>query len=216
VHGRERRLARPLLPEVDQEAGRGFEESGGPTNPEKLLTLESIPGFTLSVMPATRAGYRSGELAAKAGVSADTLRHYERRGLIAAVERLPNGYRSYRVEALDRVLLIQRALSVGFSLDELARLLRARERGHPPCREVRALAARKLEEVEQQLQSLTDFRAALQTTLRDWDARLDRRRGEEPARLLDSLVAGRRKDIPLSSPLTGVRFDRRKGRQEKR
>ena len=167
-------------------------------------------------MPANRAAYRSGELAAKTGVSADTLRHYERRGLIASVERLPNGYRSYPPEALDRVLLIQRALSVGFSLDELSKLLRARDRGEPPCLEVRALAARKLEEVERQLQSLSDFRAALQATLRDWDARLDRRRGEEPARLLDALVAGREKEAPVSSPLRGLRFDRRTRRKEKR
>jgi DNA-binding transcriptional MerR regulator len=183
---------------------------------EKLLTLESIPGFTLSPMSANRAGYRSGELAAKAGVSADTLRHYERRGLITAVERLPNGYRSYPPETLDRVNLIQRALSVGFGLDELGRLLRARDRGHPPCREVRALAARKLEEVERQLESLASFRVALETTLRDWDTRLQRRRGSEPARLLDSLVAGRRNDPPAPSPLRGTRFDRRGRRKENR
>ena len=165
-------------------------------------------------MRASERGYRSGELAAKAGVSADTLRHYERRGLIAAVERLPNGYRSYPPEALDRVLLIQRALSVGFSLDELARLLRARDRGHPPCREVRALAARKLEDVDRQLESLASFRAMLERTLRDWDARLERRRGEEPARLLESLVTGREKESPRLSPLRGIRFDRRARRKE--
>jgi DNA-binding transcriptional MerR regulator len=180
------------------------------------LTLESIRGFTLSVMPAIRAGYRSGELAAKAGVSADTLRHYERRGLIAAVERLPNGYRSYPPEALDRVLVIQRALSVGFSLDELARLLKARDRGQPPCREVRALAARKLAEVDRQLESLASFRAALDTTLRDWDARLEARRGEEPARLLDALVTRHDGQTPMSSPLRGIRFDRHSRRKEKR
>jgi DNA-binding transcriptional MerR regulator len=165
-------------------------------------------------MRAVEGGYRSGELAAKAGVSADTLRHYERRGLLAAAKRLPNGYRLYAPEALDRILLIQHALSVGFSLDELARLLRARDQGHPPCREVRALAARKLEEV--QLQSLSDFRAALQATLRDWDARLEKRRGEEPARLLDSLVAGRGDDSRGSSPLRAIRFDRRTRRKENR
>jgi len=166
-------------------------------------------------MPANRAGYRSGELALKPGVSADTLRHYERRGLLVAVERLPNGYRSYPVEALDRVLLIQRALSAGFSLDELAKLLRARDRGNPPCREVRALAARKLEEVERQIESLENFRTALRSTLRDWDARLERRRGGAPARLLETLVTGPGKGAPLSSPLSGVRFDRRKRQKEK-
>ena len=149
-------------------------------------------------------------------MSADTLRHYERRGLLATARRLPNGYRSYPPEALGRVLLIQRALGVGFSLDELAKLLRARDRGQPPCREVRALAARKLEEVEEQLQSLASFRSTLRTTLRDWDARLQKRRGDEPARLLDALVAGREKETPVSSPMRGIRFDRRSRRKEKR
>ena len=167
-------------------------------------------------MPSLEAGYRSGQLAAKAGVSADTLRHYERRGLLAPAGRLPNGYRLYPPEALDRVLLIQRALGVGFSLDELAKVLRARDRGQPPCREVRALAARKLEEVEQQLESLASFRDTLEVTLRDWDARLEKRRGEEPARLLDSLVAGREDEMTSPSPLRGIRFDRRTRRKEKR
>ena len=167
-------------------------------------------------MRATEGVYRSGQLAAKAGVSADTLRHYERRGLLAAARRLPNGYRVYPPEALDRVLLIQHALSVGFNLNELARVLRARDRGQSPCREVRALAARKLEDVEQQLESLASFRATLQATLRDWDARLEKRRGEEPARLLDALVAGREGERPTPSPLRGIRFDRRARRKENR
>ena len=167
-------------------------------------------------MRALEGGYRSGQLAAKAGVSTDTLRHYERRGLLAAAKRLPNGYRLYPAEALDRVLLIQRALSVGFGLDELAKVLRARDRGQPPCREVRALAARKLEDVEQQLKSLASFRSTLQATLRDWDARLEKRRGEEPARLLDALVAGREDERPTPSPLRGIQFDRRTRRKEKR
>ena len=167
-------------------------------------------------MRALEGGYRSGELAAKAGVSADTLRHYERRGLLAAARRLPNGYRLYSPESLDRVLLIQRALSFGFTLEELARLLRSRDRGQPPCREVRALAARKLEDVEKQLESLASFRATLQATLRYWDARLEKRRGCEPARLLDALVAGREGDRPTPSPLRGIQFDRRTRRKEKR
>lgn len=165
-------------------------------------------------MAALEAGYRSGQLAARAGVSADTLRHYERRGLLAPGRRLANGYRSYPPEALDRVHLIQRALSVGFSLDELAKLLRARDRGQPPCREVRVLAARKLEEVDRQLETLARFRATLEATLRDWDARLEKRRGNEPAGLLESLAGGRQKEPPASSPLRGVRFDRRKRRKE--
>lgn len=167
-------------------------------------------------MRALEAGYRSGELAAKAGVSADTLRHYERRGLVDPPRRLPNGYRSYPPETLSRVLLIQRALDVGFSLDELARLLRARDRGRAPCREVRAMAARKLEEVDRQLDALASFRATLQATLRDWDARLETRRGDEPARLLDALASVPEEQTRTAPPMRGNRFDRRARRKERR
>jgi DNA-binding transcriptional MerR regulator len=61
---------------------------------------------------------RSGELAQLAGVSPDTLRHYERKGLLAAPHRSPNGYREYPASALDRVRLIRRALAVGFTLSD--------------------------------------------------------------------------------------------------
>jgi DNA-binding transcriptional MerR regulator len=93
-------------------------------------------------------GYSSGELARLAGVSSDTLRHYERKGVLPLARRLNNGYRKYPADSIDRVRLIRRALAVGFTLDELAQFLRARDRGLAPCREVRALATEKLTEVE--------------------------------------------------------------------
>ena len=164
-------------------------------------------------MSETRSdpGHRSGEIARKAGVSADTLRHYERKGLLEKPRRLANGYRMYPPDALDRVLLIQRALSVGFTLDELARLLRERDRGRPPCREVRVIAERKLREVEQQLENLARFRETLDQMLRDWDVRLANTDGEEPARLLESLAS---KPEVRGSPLRALAFDRRGKRKE--
>lgn len=144
-------------------------------------------------------------------MSADTLRHYERKGLLAKPRRLSNGYRMYPPEALDRVLLIQRALSVGFTLDELARLLRARDRGRPPCREVRVIAERKLREVEQQLENLARFRETLDQMLRDWDVRLANTDGEAPAWLLESLAS---KPEVRGSPLRALAFDRRGKRKE--
>jgi len=156
-------------------------------------------------------GHRSGEIAQRAGVSADTLRHYERKGLLAKPRRLENGYRMYPPEALDRVRLIQRALSVGFTLDELARLLSARDRGRPPCREVRVIAVRKLREVEQQLEDLARFRETLELMLRDWDVRLANMDGEAPARLLESLAS---KPQVRGSPLRAIAFDRRGKRKE--
>ena len=138
--------------------------------------------------PAKKGFLRAGALARASGVSTDTLRHYERKGVLAAPRRSANGYREYPAEALARVLLVRRALSVGFTLDELARLLRARESGRAPCREVRALAARKLAGVEESLRELAAVREELRAALADWDSRLAKTKEGGRARLLESLA----------------------------
>lgn len=134
-----------------------------------------------------KAFLSAGELARAAGVSTDTLRHYERRRVLPKPRRAPNGYRQYPPEALDRVLLVRRAMAFGFTLDELARLLRVRDGGGAPCKEVRALAAAKLSEVEERLAQLVELRGGLRATLEDWDRRLKKRPDGERAGLLDSL-----------------------------
>ena len=65
--------------------------------------------------------------------------------------RTPAGYRRYPADAVARVALIQRALAVGFSLDELARVLKQRDKGGAPCREVYRLVTEKLGEVDRQV-----------------------------------------------------------------
>jgi len=129
----------------------------------------------------------SGELADLAGVSRDTLRHYERKGVLPRPLRGHNSYRQYPPEALQRVQLVRRALSVGFTLDELAKVLKVRDAGGAPCEEVRRLAAQKLLNVQDQLRELTQLRDDLQKTLRDWDTRLARRARGKQANLLESL-----------------------------
>ena len=66
-------------------------------------------------MSSEKSFYRSGELAELAGVSTDTLRHYERKGVLARPLRTANDYRQYPATALQRVRLVRRALSVGFT-----------------------------------------------------------------------------------------------------
>ena len=129
----------------------------------------------------------SGELADLAGVSRDTLRHYERKGVLPRPLRSHNAYRQYPPEALQRVQLVRRALSVGFTLDELAQVLKVRDAGGAPCEEVRKLAAQKLINVQDQLRELTQIRDELQETLSDWDARLARQGRGKRANLLESL-----------------------------
>jgi len=130
---------------------------------------------------------RSGELAQLSGVSTDTLRHYERIGVLAKAPRTKSGYRQYPPSALDRVRLVRRAISVGFTLEELARVLRIRDKGGAPCRQVRDLALSKLEEVAHRLEELVLVRDHLQMLLKDWDDRLARTAPGQRAGLLDSL-----------------------------
>jgi DNA-binding transcriptional MerR regulator len=114
----------------------------------------------------------AGELARTCGVSTDTLRHYERVGVLARPPRTHAGYRRYPLEAVARVRLVRRALGAGFTLAELSRILRTRDQGGAPCREVRTLAAEKLEQLDRQVADLAALRDRLRDLLHDWDDRL--------------------------------------------
>jgi len=130
---------------------------------------------------------QSGELSRLAGISSDTLRHYERLGVLPRPPRTNGGYRDYPASALNRVRLIQSALKVGFSLPELASILKMRDRGEIPCERVRAVAGHKLEEVKQQIRDLLSMRDQLERIVKDWDVRLAKTTKGKPARLLESL-----------------------------
>lgn len=141
----------------------------------------------LQPVPTATKLLRIGELARQVGLSVDTLRHYERLGLLVAPRRTAGGFREFEPDAVRRVRTIQAALDLGFSLREIAVLLRQRAAGRPPCRKARALAVRKLDELDRQLAQLGALRGALAEIIRDWDAQLARTRDGTPAYLLDSL-----------------------------
>ena len=128
----------------------------------------------------------SGELARICGVSPDTIRHYERVGVLPAAVRGANGYRRFPRSAVARVQLIRRALAIGFSLGEVARILRQRDGGAPPCRNVRALAGEKLAALDRRIAEMTAMREELAAMLEEWDARLAGTPDGEEARLLES------------------------------
>jgi DNA-binding transcriptional MerR regulator len=133
-------------------------------------------------------GLTVGQVAARAGVSADTIRYYERVGVLPKAARTPTGYRSYPETVLNRIALVRNAQRFGFSLREIAGFLRVRERGGKPCHEVRAAAARMLAAVDKHLADLTTARARMRETLDDWDRRLARTPAGVPARLLETLA----------------------------
>jgi DNA-binding transcriptional MerR regulator len=127
------------------------------------------------------------DVARATGVSTDTLRHYERKGLLPRVTRTAAGYRQYSAATVDRVLLIQRALVVGFSLTDLKRVLGARDRGGTPCLGVRALVGDRLERLNQRIEEMRILRDELGELLSEWDDRLARTPEGKRAHLLETL-----------------------------
>jgi DNA-binding transcriptional MerR regulator len=132
---------------------------------------------------------KSGELAKLAGISTDTLRHYEKMGVLAEPLRSGGNYRLYPRQAVDRVKLVRGALAIGFSLAELKKILRVREQGGAPCRQVKALLEDKLAQTDREIESLKALRAHLRALLEDWHARLATTPEGQPARLLENLPA---------------------------
>lgn len=114
---------------------------------------------------------RIGEVAAAAGLGVETLRFYERRGLLGRPARTAAGYRAYDASVLERLEFIKRAQAIGFSLEEIAEILSLRAKGEPPCHHVREAARLKLAELDERLRELRRYRSELAATLADWDAR---------------------------------------------
>ncbi len=104
---------------------------------------------------------RIGEVAARAGVNIQTLRYYERRGLLADPRRSPSGYREYPLEAVRRVRFIKRAQELGFTLNEIDDLLELRDDRRSERAQVRAAALAKVADIDAKIRGLTAMRRAL-------------------------------------------------------
>jgi DNA-binding transcriptional MerR regulator len=128
------------------------------------------------------------DVARATGVSTDTLRHYERKGLLTGVTRLSSGYRRYPASTVERVLLIQRALVVGFSLADLKRVLSVRDRGGAPCRSVRTMLAERSNALSRRIEELLTLRDELAALLVEWDCKLAATPEGQRAGLLDGLA----------------------------
>ena len=105
---------------------------------------------------------RIGELSKNTGFQVETLRFYEKQGLIAPVGRTESGYREYNSDSLKQLHFIQQAKSVGFSLNEISELLTLRvERDQHSCSEVKSIAEQKLVQIESKISELSKMRDAL-------------------------------------------------------
>ena len=131
---------------------------------------------------------RIGEVARACGISADTIRHYERIGVIPHPTRDGSGYRRYAENTIRRVMMVRRALQIGFTLQELARIFRKRAAGQAPCHDVRALAVRKLADLDDRIRQLQALRSVMAATVDGWSKRLDATVPGELAHLLETLT----------------------------
>jgi MerR family mercuric resistance operon transcriptional regulator len=106
-----------------------------------------------------------GELAKQANVNVETIRYYERRGLLSEPPRNKSGHRQYSIEAVKRTDFIKRCQVLGFSLKEIEEILELRMTPESTCADMKVCVTEKLTDVEQKIQELVYIRDALNRLL---------------------------------------------------
>ena len=135
-----------------------------------VLTLYHTTGFNVLVMTSDET-LTIGRLATSAGVGRETIRYYERRGLLASPPRSAAGYRHYPPDAVARLRFIRRAQELGFTLAEITELLSLRVDDVSACSAVEARAREKLANVEDKIGDLRRIGDALTRLVERCDAR---------------------------------------------
>lgn len=110
-----------------------------------------------------------GEVAKQSGTGIETLRFYEKSGLLDRPHRTTSGYRLYDSEVLERLAFIKRAQVLGFSLDEIKRIIAEKRAGQSPCREVREIVRQRLVELDARLAQMRRYRKELAAALSEWE-----------------------------------------------
>lgn len=110
-----------------------------------------------------------GEVAKATGIGIETLRFYEKSGLLDRPSRTESGYRIYDRGVIARLDFIKRAQLLGFSLDEIKRIIADKRAGQSPCAEVREIVRRKLGELDERMREMKRYRIELASALKEWD-----------------------------------------------
>jgi DNA-binding transcriptional MerR regulator len=152
------------------------------------MGLDSVPGYRVYTRRV-----RTSEVAGRAGVNAETLRYYERRGLLPEPPRQESGYRIYGEDAVRIVRFVKRAQGLGFNLDEAESLLVLSEGGPESCDAARELALGRIAELDRRLADLRAMRDSLERLV----ATCSLPRAERECSLLRSIehAAGERGDV---------------------
>lgn len=117
----------------------------------------------------SRAALKIGEVAKRSGIGIEALRFYEKSGLLGRPGRTQSGYRVYDTAVLQRLDFIKRAQVLGFSLDEIKRIIADKQAGRSPCPEVREIVRHRLEELDERLKEMRRYRRELGAALTQWE-----------------------------------------------
>jgi len=118
------------------------------------------------------AGLLIGDIAARAGVAAPTIRYYESLGLLKPAPRSEAGYRRYSENTVAELRFMRKAQALGFSLEEVGEILKLTRSGKTPCSHVLSLARQHLAAVEERIRQLERFRTKLAAELSKWDGKV--------------------------------------------
>ena len=110
-----------------------------------------------------------GEVSRRSGIGIEALRFYEKSGLLDRPSRTYSGYRMYSAGVLDRLAFIKRAQVLGFTLEEIKRVIDDARAGQSPCAEVREIVRRRLQELDERMREMRRYRKELAKALEQWD-----------------------------------------------
>ena len=143
-----------------------------------LIRMEGVLAVMRATRPATsKEGVkgessqtlRIGEVAKLSGIGIEALRFYERSGLLGRPSRTESGYRLYDAGVLQRLDFIKRSQTLGFTLDEIKRIIADKEAGKSPCHEVREIVRRRLDELDERLKEMRKYRKELGAAFTKWE-----------------------------------------------
>ena len=153
--------------------------------------------------PAASQTLKIGEVAKASGVGIETLRFYEKSGLLDQPSRTGSGYRLYDTQVLDRLDFIKRAQILGFSLDEIKRVIADRRADQSPCAEVREIVRNRLADLDERMREMKRYRKELASALAEWDEK-----GDVPGHVC-GLIEGSHIDHGINQHASHLRKKRR-------
>ncbi len=153
------------------------------------------PGATLKI----------GEVSQASGIGIEALRFYERSGLLGKPARSQSGYRLYDEGVLERLGFIKKAQTLGFSLDEIKRIISDAQNGASPCDDVREIVRQRLSELDERVREMRRYRKELAEALEEWN-----KVGRAPGHICGLIEATKIENSPPAPPRVAPKGKRKR------